>query len=195
MIEEQAARRAAAADRDDATDTHRIFSSHLTMCWRWASLGFPRVVVGSHRLASSMMWTETSDSALQGVELPWECFWLTFPNTLIRWSEGPDVPDWEVTNVFVSAAQGVLLLLGSSSLPNVAIWAESLPVLGDFKDQGPAAEMLANLVLGVCVDMTAHRPTQKRAASTRTPARVCAPTPGRPTHGGLCNLSPSCARR
>jgi hypothetical protein len=100
--------------------------------------------------------------------------WLTFPNTLIRWSEGPDIPDWEVTNVFVSATGGVLVLLANTSIPNVAIWAESLAVLSDFKDQGPAAEMLANLVLGVCVDMTAHRPAPKRAPSAkalRAPAR------------------------
>lgn len=158
----------------------------------WARNGFPRVVLASHRLAAGMMWIDAT-RGMDDVRPPWDAFWITLPNNLVRYGGRRGTVDATECFVHVRPSGLVVAHFGDTALlglkivrPNLGALGQASRidpdwtkhhvdghVLGGLVDRaepasdsvGAATEMLASLVLSVCVDMTAHRP------APRTPRR------------------------
>lgn len=154
----------------------------------WARCGFPRVVLASHRLAASMIWIDAT-RGLEDVRPPWEAFWISIPNNLVRYDSGRGTVDVTEGFVHVRPSGAVIARFGDSASLGLQVLRPSLATLGDTEGIAPdwvkehadhailsglvecvepardtvaaATEMLANLVLSVCVDMTAHRPAPR----------------------------------
>lgn len=177
-----------------STDDH-VFRSMLDGCRTWARCGFPRVVLGSHRLAASMMWVDAT-KRIEDLAAPWEAFWISIPNNLVRCVSAGRETDITDGFVHVSSSGAVIAHFGDSREQFFQLLRPSIAALGrpdeipdDWADRHAdaailtklvaavepptesgtaAAEMLANLVHSVCVDMTAHRPSPR----TRSGGRV-----------------------
>lgn len=154
----------------------------------WARCGFPRVVLASHRLAASMMWIDAT-RGLDDVRAPWEAFWISIPNNIVRYDSGRGTVDVTEGFVHVRPSGAVIARFGDSASLGLQVLRPSLAALGSTEGIAPdwvqehadhailsglvecverardtvaaATEMLANLVLSVCVDMTAHRPAPR----------------------------------
>ena len=161
--------------------TDRAFVRSLVA---WARCGFPRVVLASHRLAASMMWIDAT-RGLDDVRPPWEAFWISIPNNIVRYESGRSSVDVTEGFVHVRPSGAVIARFGDSASLGLQVLRPSLATLGDTEGIAPdwaqqhadhailsglvdcvepardtvaaATEMLANLALSVCVDMTAHR--------------------------------------
>lgn len=164
----------------------------------WARCAFPRVVLASHRLAASMMWIDAT-RRLDDVRPPWEAFWISIPNNLVRCDSGRGSVDVTEGFVHVRPSGAVIARFGDSASlglqvlrPNLATLGNTEGIASDWAQHhadhallsglvdcvepardtvAAATEMLANLVLSVCVDMTAHRPAP-RARRTGKPNEV-----------------------
>lgn len=170
----------------------------------WARCGFPRVVLASHRLAASMMWIDAT-RGLVDVRPPWEAFWISIPNNLVRYQSGRGSLDVTEAFVHVRPSGAVIARFGDSASLGLQVLRPSLATLGNTKGiasdwaqqhadhailsglvdcvepardaVAAATEMLANLVLSVCVDMTAHRPAPRaRRAGKSNEAPTTGPT-------------------
>ncbi len=180
-----------------------IARSTFKACLAWAESGFPRIILGSHRLAASMMWIDATRT-LANVSAPWPAFWITIPNNLVRYKGNRG--EVEVTEGFVHVLPtgAVVANFGDSAglffqllRPSLAALGQPDQIATDWAEHHAdseilttlvarvdppsatvtaAAEMLANLLLSVCVDMTAHRPSprpaRQPASSKRAPKNV-----------------------
>lgn len=166
----------------------QVFRSMLDKCRTWARCGFPRVVLGSHRLAASMMWIDAT-KRIEDLAAPWEAFWISIPNNLVRYIFAGRETEITEGLVHISSTGAVIARFGNSRELFFQLLRPSLAALGrpdeipnDWADKHAdaailtkliaavdpptdsstaAAEMLANLVHSVCVDMTAHRPSPR----------------------------------
>jgi hypothetical protein len=146
-----------------------VLEHHMVL--EWARYGFPRVQL-DHRIAAEMMWTRTPASVLNELRAPWACFWLEIPTDLIALADGEgDVI--EVTNALLMFEAASVTFSYGNKFDLFGTWVvTSLADCGDFTSQGPAAEMLANLIVGVCADLAAHRPAPtRRKPPSRRPGR------------------------
>lgn len=172
----------------------------------WARSGFPRVVLASHRLAAAMMWIDAT-RGIESARPPWEAFWISIPNNLVRYHGERGSVDITEGIVHVRPSGAVVGRFGDSTSLGLQVLRPNLAALGNTEGVGrgwakhhadsaalsdlvdcvehagdtvaAATEMLANLVLSVCLDLTAHRPApraQRGAAASKVSTRDAATT-------------------
>lgn len=142
----------------------------------WHNNGYPRVTLG-HRHAASLMSTHTNPESISDARAPWSAFLLDIPYGLIEYPvktvcrvEGTETISGTKT---LHAALALVLcdvdriaevyIYGSDGEYRSMLQTDSLEKLGAFKHADPGTELVARLVLGVCLEMTT--PTYKGARS------------------------------
>lgn len=146
--------------------THKAISEHVPVMGQcWLESGFPCVEV-SARLASSLMCTGMSAALLPEIHMPWLSFSIRMPEELLGFPE-----------VLVVLYQGKIYTLyihnggfAMSCKPGMSSFADKDPETVDKVGSSPFSWplspgdrgkqlLLGRLILGVCIEMTRHRPS------------------------------------
>lgn len=118
--------------------------------------GFPRVRM-STKHAAVLMLTDATPEAVAELSAPWEAFLIDVPAGLVGIGEAAE--RFEVTHVLVTTSAGrVAMRFGDRERWRREVSVGSLSELATWKGDGASEEMLARFVVGVCIEMTAHRP-------------------------------------
>lgn len=138
-----------------------------TFADQWAQSGFPRIVVG-HRHAAALMATRTAPSAVAHIQAPWQAFAIDVPDGLVE----PVLDDgtiFEVAHAFVVIPDGemVMVHLGNRKETRVFMSVPALGQLGAFEGKSPMETFISRLVMGVCMEMTSHRPARAKGFGAR----------------------------
>lgn len=142
----------------DAPEYSQTVNVWMFADW-WAQSGFPRITLG-HRHAAALMATRTTPSALSEVPAPWQALEIDAPEGLVEMQDITGATR-SVTHacVLIAAHDVVMIHFGDHRALISTVHAPSLRDLGSFDGTNPVDEVLARLVLGVCLELVALRPT------------------------------------
>lgn len=162
-IEAAFARASSAAD----SSSSMVVGGLWTFADHWTRCGFPRVTIG-HRHAAALMATRTAPSAVSSIKAPWPAFAIDVPSGLVE----PVLDDGNacsIVHAFVVVLEGkeVFILPGDRNEARVVMAVPSLGKLGSFEGKSPMETAISRLVMGVCMEMIAHRPTRAEGFGVR----------------------------
>ncbi len=150
--------------------------------WFWCLSGFQRVNL-AHKHAASLMCTHMPAESISEIPMAWECFLIDIPEGLISY-ERSNRERIQVTHVLLlqHAAQPeegpALFIIGADKLEGGFCLEKQFDLrkLASLKThpddaQNRAFRMLVNFCLGVCFEVTEHRPASSRSnGSSSRPA-------------------------
>lgn len=130
----------------------------------WHSNGYPRVVL-AHKHAASLMATQTNPESIRDARAPWDAFLVDVPDGLLVTANGRPVTvaamrvgRFSKVSAYAPslnpADRTIGLDFGDRNGFFGAVAAATIADLGTFQDYAPHVELLARLVLGVCMEMT-----------------------------------------
>jgi len=147
----------------------------------WLECGFPCVEVGA-KLAASLMCTGMSRDLVPDVRMPWASFSIRIPAELLGTSFGETVLHIHESGILrVSKTPGGFGLSRKGSLADFAdIATEPESKVGRSAASWPLSSddwlrerLFGRLIVGVCIEMTKHRPTpDNEAFGKRPPSRA-----------------------
>jgi hypothetical protein len=146
----------------------------------WAESGFP-TIEPSHRLAASLMATSVpEDHVDEFVRMPWRCFAFHIPEGLVARGDGFGLALHARDGVFKTMdIHGGALHIGFE--PTLAGWISKIgPQQNDKTEltveetdqQARLMELTGRLLLGICLEMSAYRPSEGNASSSGTIQRA-----------------------
>lgn len=135
------------------------FGEYLGFATAWAANGFPRIAIRRHVHAAMLMWTDTAPAAVVEARAPWDAFAIAIPNQLLEVRRGEANAD--ITTAFVRVHDSGECWIAAADETEIyaSCVAASLSDLGADDPGDRILELVCRLVLGVCLDITEHRPS------------------------------------
>jgi hypothetical protein len=138
----------------------------------WAESGFP-TIEPSHRLAASLMATSIPEEHVdEFVRMPWRCFGFHIPDGLVSRGDGFGLTLHARDGVFkVMDIHSGQLHIGFE--PTLAGWISKITpryntdlTVEETDHQFRSAELTGRLLLGICLEMSAYRPSEAAGSTS-----------------------------
>lgn len=143
----------------DLEGVKKCFGEYLGFATAWAANGFPRIAIRRHVHAAMLMWTDTAAAAVADARAPWDAFAIAIPNQLLEVRR--EEANVDITTAFVRVHDSGACWIAAADDAEIyaSCMAPSLSDLGASDAGDRVLELVCRLVLGVCLDITEHRPS------------------------------------